>query len=113
MLIFVWEVTKMTRSKQLLSAVLGLLLSLALVLQTDLTVCAAGTGDLVEVDLRGGVAAVLNPGQGNSSEVVEATARALNLDIWSEQKEEENSTLVMANVQSALNVRSEAGEEAR
>lgn len=102
----------MTRSKQLLSAVLGLLLSLALVLQTGLTVCAAGTGDLVEVDLRGGVAAVLNPGQSNSSEVVEATARALNLDIWSEQKEEETSTLVMANVQSALNVRSEAGEDA-
>ncbi len=63
-------------------------------------------------DMRGGVASILNPGSTSTADIVNATAKELNLDLTSQQEEEVMGTLVMANVQNALNVRSEANEEA-
>lgn len=100
----------MTKSRRLFTAMLGLLLSFSLLLQTDMSV-HAGNSDNLE-DLRGGVAALLNPDVTNSVEVVSAAAREMNLNLWEQEKEERASTLVMANVQNALNVRSEPGEDA-
>lgn len=53
---------------------------------------------------------MLNPGASSSTEIMNATAEALNLDLLFE--EEQESTLVMTNVKTALNVRSDAGEDA-
>lgn len=98
----------MKRGKRLFTAVLGLCLSLSLALETGMAVQAGDNGS--SLDMRGGVAALLNPNVSNSAEIIDATVRELNLDL---QKEEEyETTLVMANVQHALNVRSEASESA-
>lgn len=103
----------MTKSRRLFVRALGLLLSLTLCLQTNMTV-QAGDSDYLQ-QLRGGVAAVLNPGTFSSTEVVNATARELNinlaLNLLEEEQEPENK-LVMANVESALNVRSEPSQTA-
>lgn len=99
----------MAKSRKRFTALLGLVLSLATVLQTDLSVLAMGSG---LSDMRGGVAAVLDPGSSNSAEVVGATAQELNIDLNAQQEEEPESTLVMANVKNALNVRSDASEDA-
>lgn len=100
----------MAKSRRLFAAALGLVLFLSLAMQADMTVQAGGS-DYLE-DLRGGVAALLNPDVTNSTEIVNATARELNLNLWEEEEEERLSTLVMANVQSALNVRSEPNGDA-
>lgn len=100
----------MKKSRRLFTAMLGLLLSFSLLLQTDMSV-QAGNSDNLE-DLRGGVAALLNPDVTNSVEVVSAAAREWNLNLQAQEKEGRTSTLVMANVQNALNVRSEPGEDA-
>ncbi len=99
----------MIRCKKLFTAVAGLLLSLAMFLQPEMTVMAS-EGDSLE-QLRGGVTAVLNPGSSSSVDIVNATAKELNLDLTSEDVEQE-SKLVMANVHNALNVRAEADETA-
>jgi len=98
----------MAKSRRRLAA-LALAMSFVMAVQTGITVQAGNTNYLDE--LRGGVAAVLNPGSSNSTEVVNATAKELNLDL-TPVEEEETSTLVMANVQNALNVRSDASEDA-
>ena len=100
----------MTKSRKLFTAVIGLLLSLSLILQLSTAVLASGD-DAIE-QLRGGVAAVLNPGSSNSADVVNATAEALNLDLMAVEEEAQESKLVMANVKNALNVRSDASEDA-
>lgn len=103
----------MTKCNKLSTAVMGLLLSVCLILQSGMVV-SASEEDYLE-QMRGGVAAVLNPGSSNSSEVVNATAKELNLDLEVEEEEveeEQESKLVMANVKNALNVRSDASEEA-
>lgn len=101
----------MAKSRRLSAAVLGFVLSLTLILQTDMTV-SAGTNSYLD-ELRGGVAAVLEPGSQNVSEIVNATARELNLDLSAvPQEEDQTGTLVMANVRDALNVRSDASQEA-
>lgn len=100
----------MKKSRRLFTAMLGLLLSFSLLLQTDMSV-QAGNSDNLE-DLRGGVAALLNPDVTNSVEVVSAAAREWNLNLQAQEKEGRTSTLVMANVQNALNVRSEPSEDA-
>lgn len=98
----------MKRGKRLFTAVLGLCLSLSLALESGMAVQAGDNGS--SLDMRGGVAALLSPNVSNSAEIIDATVRELNLDL---QKEEEyESILVMANVQHALNVRSEASESA-
>lgn len=102
----------MAKSRKLLTVLTGWVLTFFLVMQSDITV-QAGSQSYIE-DLRGGVAAVLNPGAASSTEIVTATAKELNVDLTSQKQEEEKSdgTLVMANVQNALNVRSDASEEA-
>ena len=101
----------MAKGRKCFAAVLGLVLCISLVLQSGLPVHAEG-GTLD--DLRGGIAALLTPGTLSTAEVVNATVRELNLDlvVEAETEEEQQSTLVMANVKSALNVRSDASEEA-
>ena len=100
----------MAKSRRLFIAVSGLALFLFLTVQMNMTVRAGSNENLS--DLRGGVAALLNPDVTNSTEIVNAKAMELNLDLWQEEKEERMSNLVMANVKSALNVRSDASEEA-
>lgn len=94
----------MAKSRRRLTALLGLILCCSLAVES-MTV-QAGNLD----DLRGGLSAVLNPEASNSTEIMNATAEALNLDLG--VSEEQESTLVMANVKNALNVRSDAGEDA-
>lgn len=95
----------MVRSRRRFTALLGLVLCCSLAGQS-MTV-QAGRLD----DLRGGVSALLNPGSTSSAEIINATAKQLNLDL--QVSEEQESTLVMANVKNALNVRSDAGENAQ
>lgn len=99
----------MAKSRKRSAALLGLLLSVSMILQTDLIV-RADDGDLSE--LRGGVAAVLDPSSYSSTEVVNAMVEELDLELETEPEEEKESTLVMANVKNALNVRSDANENA-
>lgn len=71
----------------------------------SLTVQAGGLDEL-----RGGIAAVVNPGSSSTSEIINATAEELNLELGVEEEPEIN--IVMANVKNALNVRSDASEDA-
>ncbi len=97
----------MAKGRRLSASVLGILLSLSLVLQANMTVFAVGSS--LE-DMRGGVASLLNPGIIDTLAVADNAAKESKQN---PQKEEEaQSTLVMANVKSALNVRSEANESA-
>lgn len=100
----------MTKSRKLFTAVIGLLLSLSLIMQLNMAVLASENDGLEQ--LRGGVAAVLNPGSSNSADVVNATAKELNLDLLVGENESQEIKLVMANVKNALNVRSDASEDA-
>lgn len=97
----------MARSRKMLVAFTGIILSLSMMIQTGMTAQAGSTKSYLE-ELNGGIAAVLEPGTTNATEVISATAKALNLTLSSP---EERSTLVMANVTNALNVRSEPNEE--
>lgn len=104
------EVEKMKRCRKPFAAISGVLLSLALMLQMGMNVRADANDTLQQ--LRGGVTTVLNPGSSNSADVINATARELNLSLEEEKEEEQETKLVMANVQNALNVRSDANETA-
>lgn len=96
----------MARSKGMFAALTGLIVSLSLAVQASITVQAGSKNYLDEMN--GGVAAILNPGTANTTEIINATAKELNLTL---SQEKEQSTLVMANVKNALNVRSEASED--
>lgn len=96
----------MARSKGVFVALTGLLVSLSVAVQSGITVQAGSKNYLDE--LNGGVAAILNPGTADTAEIINATAKELNLTLT---PEEEQSALVMANVKNALNVRSEASED--
>ncbi len=96
----------MARSKGVFVALMGMIISLSMLVQADITVQAGSKNYLDE--LNGGVAAILNPGAADATEAINATAEELNLTLT---QEEEQSTLVMANVKNALNVRSEASED--
>ncbi len=98
----------MARSRRLLAALTGLVLSLSMAAAAGMT-AQAGRNENYLSELNGGVAAILEPGAADTTEIINATARELNLNV---DTEEEKSTLVMANVKNALNVRSEASEEA-
>lgn len=93
----------MARSKGVFVALTGLIISLSMMVQTSIT-AEAGSKNYLD-ELNGGVAAILDPGTSNTAEIINATAEELNLTFT---PEEEPSTLVMANVKDALNVRSEA-----
>lgn len=97
----------MAKSKRLLPALAGLVLSISLAAQAGMTVQASSNKNYLD-SLNGGVAAILDPSATNATEIIDATAKELNL-LPTEQ--EEQSTLVMANVKNALNVRSEASED--
>lgn len=97
----------MAKSRRLSAVLTGLALSVVLVAETGLTVQAGSNRNYLD-SMNGGVAAILDPGATNTTEIINATARELNL---TPSAPEEHSTLVMANVKNALNVRSEASEE--
>ncbi len=96
----------MARSKGMFVALTGLVISLSMAVQTSITVQAGSKNYLDE--LNGGVAAILEPSTIDAAEVINATVKELNLTLT---PVEEQSTLVMANVKYALNVRSEASED--
>lgn len=96
----------MTGSGRLSAALMGILFSVALFMCSDITVCAGGN----YLDTQnGGIATVLNPGTRDTAEIINEKAKELNLAI---PEKEEKSSLVMANVKNALNVRSDASEDA-
>ena len=66
------------------SRFLGLLLSLCLLFEAGIS--AQANGDSQVENTCGGVAAVFNPGSGNSVDVVNATARELNLYLTAEEE---------------------------
>jgi len=98
----------MAKSRRLLVAFSGVILLLVLGMRTGMTVQAGSTKNYLN-ELNGGIAAILNPVEDNSQELIMAMAEELNL---TEVLEKEESTLVMANVRDALNVRSDASENA-
>lgn len=100
----------MARIKRVFAAAAGFVFSLCLYVGADMTVCA---GNDYLYQLRGGVASVLNPVSSNSVEIVNEMARELNIELTGIVEEEPESKLVMANVQSALNVRSDADISAK
>lgn len=100
----------MMGSRKLSAVLLGLALSVTVAARSGITAQAGGKSCLE--DFNGGIAALLEPGSNDTMEILNATAKELNLTFPSEEPEEEHSTLVMANVVNALNVRSEPSEEA-
>lgn len=98
----------MAESRRWSVALWALAAAVLLMLQSDMTV-HAGDRNYLE-DFSGGVATLLDPGNSNTTEILNAKAKELNLTIPSK---EEHSTLVMANVSNALNVRSEASGDAK
>ncbi len=95
----------MARSRRLLVALLGMVLSLSLTVQTGMTAQAGSKRNYLD-SLNGGVAAILDPGATYSIGAVNVTAEKVITD------KEPESTRVMANVKDALNIRSEADENA-
>ncbi|MBE5884657.1 MAG: cell wall hydrolase [Lachnospiraceae bacterium] len=99
----------MAKSRRLLVAFAGFAMCVSMALQTGMTAQAGSTKNYLDV-LNGGVASVLDPSSVYSSEMLNATISEMDLAAIAE--EEEQSKLVMANVRDALNVRSDASEEA-
>ncbi len=98
----------MAKKKEMFAAWLGLMVGLMLFGGADRT--AYAEDDYLH-QLRGGIASVLKPVQANPAEVVETTAKQLNIELSGSYGQE--SKLVMANVVSALNVRSEATADSK
>ena len=96
----------MARSRRLLVALIGLVLSVSLAAQTGMTAQAGSNRNYLD-SLNGGVAAILDPSATNTTETAKATVRKYSIT-----EEEPESTRVMANVKKALNLRSEANENA-
>lgn len=94
----------MAKSRKRFAALMGLFLCCSLALQS-ITVQAGSLNDL-----KGGLSAVLNPGASGSAETLSASIGGVELAAGGGEAQE--STLVMANVKSALNIRSDASEEA-
>lgn len=98
----------MARGRRRLVWLTGLCLALILVMQTSLY-ADAGSGKNYLTGFNGGVSAILDPGATDTSALLNATAAELNLNAISGKEE---STLVMANVSNALNVRTEPSADA-
>lgn len=98
----------MLKSKRLLVAVLGLALSLTLNGTMSMSV-EAGSNDNYPQLLNGGVAAMLNMQEDTAKQLMDTTEKELSQNVSTKGLEE--STLVMANVQNALNVRAEANSD--
>lgn len=99
----------MAKSRKMSALAMGVM-AISLSLYTGMVVQASEDDGLEQ--LRGGVAAVLNPGSANSVDIVNATARQLNLELVEQKEESQAGRLVMANVTNSLNVRAEASETA-
>lgn len=97
----------MAKSSRLFACVTGVFIALCIMAQSIMPVRADAKS--YPYDMRGGIAAILNPGVTNASELVDQKAMQLNIDLKGADKQVSN--LVMANVKNALNVRSEANEE--
>lgn len=89
--------------------VLSLVLSISLTSGMSMTVEAGSNNNYLEL-LNGGVAAMLDLTGEASGQLINATEKELSKSTSASDVEE--STLVMANVQNALNVRAEASEDA-
>lgn len=97
----------MVNSRRLLVSLMGLMLSICMLLETGVTALAGSNKSFLD-SMNGGVAAILDPSATNTTEIVRATAKELQITFTDE---DEKSTLVMANVKNTLNVRSEASED--
>lgn len=95
----------MAKGRSRLAAAAGAVLALVILADSGI-IAEAGSNNYLDT-LNAGVATILDPSATNTTEVVSRTGEALNLSLDSS----ENSTLVMANVKSVLNVRAQASEE--
>lgn len=98
----------MARSRRLLVTLMGLVLSICLTSVMSMSVEAGSNTNYLD-SLNGGVAAILNYHTENAEKLITTTERELSQNA---SLNAEKSTLVMANVKSALNVRAEASEDA-
>ncbi len=89
---------------------MGLILSVLMVVQTSMPVKAVGNAENLQ-DLRGGIAALLNPEVSNSVEIANMQAQMLEFEISNDNEEIIPDDFVMVSVKSTLNVRSEAKEK--
>lgn len=102
------EVKTMARSRRLLTVVAGLCIAAMLASGGSVTV-EAGSNNTYLDSLNSGVAAMLNLNTRKTAEIIRATEKEVVQRAFEDAKE---STLVMADVKRALNVRAEAGENA-
>lgn len=109
----------MSKGRRLLALVLGFGVAFGTFAQADVTAMAGNNKTYLDT-LNVGVATILDPSAYNASELSEGmdgeseqtTDVSENAETSSQPEEEQTeSTLVMANVQNALNVRAEANEE--
>lgn len=99
----------MAKSRRLLVAMLGLVMSLSLTVEAGMTVEAGSNRNYLD-SLNGGVAAILSQNTEHAEKLIITTEKELSQNAL---KDAENSTLVMANVKQALNVRAEASGDSR
>ncbi len=102
----------MAGSRRVLVVLASLCMALLMFVHTGITVEAGSNRNYLLNELNAGVASILNPSATNTAEILNATKQELQIEDVVED-EEDNSTLVMANVKSALNLRSEAREDAK
>lgn len=100
----------MKRASKLLVALAGVLV-VGNVCLGDTVVAQAAKGDMCLDSLSAGVASILQPENFSASNLINETAQNLNLDLLFDFSEEEESSLVMANVKATLNIRSGPGEQ--
>lgn len=115
----------MSKGRRLLAIVLGLATGIGGFSQAGMTAMASGSKNYMDT-LNVGVASILDPSVSSAEEFyqpvngIEVAASGTadisgndvsGVPVQAEEKEETASTLVMANVQNALNVRLEANEE--
>lgn len=115
----------MSKGRRLLTIVLGLATGIGGFSQAGMTAMASGSKNYMDT-LNVGVASILDPSVSSAEEFyqpvngIEVAASGTadisgndvsGVPVQAEEKEETASTLVMANVQNALNVRLEANEE--
>ena len=106
----------MLRSRGLLPglAAVSILLLLLVLFAPGAQIRAEAEGRGALNSLVGGLSGTLNPAEGTTEEAILSMAERLHITLVEVKlfEEEEESTLVMANVKNALNVRSEPDEEA-
>lgn len=98
----------MLKGRRLLVHLGAVFVILMLLCGTGMTAMATNTKNYLDT-LNGGVAQIIDPSVNNTSKMNDSV---LSEQLKALEEEEEESTLVMANVQNTLNVRSEPSEEA-